>query len=27
MTEQTIAGYDDTTFSIRPNRPGGCYIW
>ena len=27
MTEQTIAGYDDTTFSVRPNRPGGCYRW
>jgi predicted house-cleaning noncanonical NTP pyrophosphatase (MazG superfamily) len=26
MTEQTIAGYDDTTFSVRPNRPGACYM-
>jgi hypothetical protein len=25
MAEQTIAGYDDTTFSLRLNRSGGCY--
>jgi len=26
MAEQTIAGYDNT-FSLRPNRLGGCYIY
>ena len=27
MAEQTIAGYDDTTFSLRLNHPGGCYTF